>query len=107
MNALTQMASKFRTQVGESLATVKTHDTPLAEATTPSLEALKAFTTAVKLYSSNGVAEALPHFQRAVEIDPQFADGPCMAGTGIRRPLAAGTGGGERQESLRIAQPRK
>ena len=73
VNALTQMASKFRTQVGESLATIKTHDTPLAEATTPSLEALKAYTTALKLYSSSGVADALPHFQRAVQIDPQFA----------------------------------
>ncbi len=73
VNALTQMASKFRTQVGESLATIKTHDTPLAEATTPSLEALKAYTRALKLYSSNGVADALPHFQRAVQIDPQFA----------------------------------
>ncbi len=73
VNALTHMASKFRTQVGESLATIESHDTPLAQATTPSLEALKAYTTAVKLYSSNGTADALPHFQRAVQMDPQFA----------------------------------
>jgi serine/threonine protein kinase len=38
LNALSQIASKFRTRVGESLATVEKHDTPLAEATTPSLE---------------------------------------------------------------------
>ena len=43
LNALGQIASKFRTRVGESLTTVKKHDTPLAEATTPSLEALKAY----------------------------------------------------------------
>ena len=43
LNALSQIASKFRTRVGESLATIEKHDTPLAEATTPSLEALKAY----------------------------------------------------------------
>jgi len=42
LNALSHIASTFRTRVGESLATVEKHDTPLAEATTPSLEALKA-----------------------------------------------------------------
>ena len=46
LNALSQIASKFRTRVGESLATVEKHDTPLAEATTPSLEALKAYSAA-------------------------------------------------------------
>ncbi|MBV9745497.1 MAG: hypothetical protein JO099_17180 [Acidobacteriia bacterium] len=73
VNVLTHMASKFRTQVGESLPTIESHDTPLAQATTPSLEALKAYTTALKLYSSNGLADSLPHFQRAVQMDPQFA----------------------------------
>ena len=48
LNALSQIASKFRTRVGESLATVKQHDTPLAEATTPSLEALKAYSAGWK-----------------------------------------------------------
>jgi eukaryotic-like serine/threonine-protein kinase len=80
INALTHMANKFRTQVGESLATVKIHDTPLAQATTPSLDALKAYTMALKLYSSNGVADALPHFQRAVGIDPQFAEAQAWLG---------------------------
>ncbi len=53
LNALSQIASKFRTRVGESLATVKSHDTPLAEATTPSLEALKAYSAAVKAQPRN------------------------------------------------------
>ena len=48
LNALSQIASKFRTRVGESLATVEKHDTPLAEATTPSLEALKAYSAALE-----------------------------------------------------------
>src|ERR1035437_1769416 len=67
------MASKFRTRVGESLTTVEKHDTPLAEAMTPSLEALKAYSTGWKVASSTGNADALPFFKRAVEIDPKFA----------------------------------
>ncbi|HEV2388862.1 MAG TPA: protein kinase [Candidatus Acidoferrales bacterium] len=73
LNSLTQIASRFRTRVGESLATVEQHDVPLAEATTPSLEALKAYSAAQKVLSSTGSAAALPFFKRAVEIDPQFA----------------------------------
>ena len=73
LNALSQIASKFRTRVGESLATVEKHDTPLAEATTPSLEALKAYSAGWKVSSSTGDAAALPFFKRAIEIDPKFA----------------------------------
>ncbi|MGC2110319.1 MAG: protein kinase [Candidatus Korobacteraceae bacterium] len=73
LNALGQIASKFRTQVGESLITVEKHNTPLAEATTPSLEALKAYSAARKVLSSTGSAAALPLFKRAVTIDPKFA----------------------------------
>jgi len=73
LNALSQIASKFRTRVGESLATIQKHATPLDEATTPSLEALKAYSTGMKVSFSSGFAEAVPLFKRAVEIDPQFA----------------------------------
>src|SRR5580700_160241 len=73
LNVLSQIASKFRTRVGESLATVERYSTPLAEATTPNLEALKAYSLALKVAYSTGAAAALPLFQRAVEIDPKFA----------------------------------
>ena len=73
LNGLTQIAKRFRTRVGESLATIEEHDTPLAEATTPSLEALKAYSMGHKLISSTGAADALPFFQRAIQIDPNFA----------------------------------
>ena len=49
LNSLSQMSRKFRTRVGESLATVERHSTPLAEATTSSIEALKAYSTAMKV----------------------------------------------------------
>jgi DNA-binding winged helix-turn-helix (wHTH) protein/tetratricopeptide (TPR) repeat protein len=73
LNALSQIASKFRTRVGESLSTVKSHDTPLAEATTPSLEALKAYSVGWQVSFSSGSAVSVPFFQRALEIDPNFA----------------------------------
>jgi serine/threonine protein kinase/Tfp pilus assembly protein PilF len=80
LNALSQIASKFRTRVGESLAAVEKHDTPLEEATTPSLEALKAYSTALKVHSSSGATAALPLFRRATEIDPTFAMAHALLG---------------------------
>jgi serine/threonine protein kinase len=68
-NSLSQIARKFRTRIGESLATVEKHSKSLEEATTPSLEALKAYTTAMKLDSTAGI----PLFRHAIEIDPKFA----------------------------------
>ena len=73
LNALSQIARKFRTRVGESLATVENHDTPLAEATTPSLEALKAYSAGLKFSRSGGDAAGVPFLKRAIEIDPKFA----------------------------------
>lgn len=73
LNALSQIATKLRTRVGESLATIQQHDTPLAEATTPSLEALEAYSQAWRVHFSSGASASLPLFKRAVEIDPKFA----------------------------------
>jgi tetratricopeptide (TPR) repeat protein/predicted Ser/Thr protein kinase len=72
LNSLSQIASKFRTRVGESLSTVEKYDTPLAEATTPSLEALKAYSAGLKTGFSGSIT-GVPFFKRAIEIDPQFA----------------------------------
>jgi serine/threonine protein kinase/tetratricopeptide (TPR) repeat protein len=74
MNALSQIAIKFRTRVGESLATVKQHGTPLEAATTASLEALKVYSAGSEhLTSDHDLPAAVPLFQRAIEIDPTFA----------------------------------
>jgi DNA-binding winged helix-turn-helix (wHTH) protein/tetratricopeptide (TPR) repeat protein len=73
LNALSHIASNFRTRVGESLSTFKSHDTPLAEATTPSLEALKAYSAGWQASFLSGSATSVPFFQRAIEIDPDFA----------------------------------
>ncbi|HTA42998.1 MAG TPA: protein kinase [Bryobacteraceae bacterium] len=73
LDTLSQIAKKFRTRIGESLATVNQHSTPLREATTPSLDALKAYSMAMKLDLSQGNAAGIPFYQRALEIDPNFA----------------------------------
>jgi Tfp pilus assembly protein PilF len=73
LNALSQIASRFRTRVGESLATVEKYDTPLVDATTPSLEALKAYSLGRRRHATGGNIAARPFFRRAVELDPNFA----------------------------------
>src|SRR5215469_1694407 len=78
LDALSQIASKFRSRVGESLATVEKYDTPLPEATTRSLEALKAYSAALSTF--RGSADAVPYFKRAIEIDPNFAMAYAMLG---------------------------
>jgi serine/threonine protein kinase/tetratricopeptide (TPR) repeat protein len=71
--ALGQAAAKLRNEVGESLSSVQKFDVPLDQATTNSLEALKAYTLARKTQREKGDAEAIPFNKRAVELDPNFA----------------------------------
>jgi predicted Zn-dependent protease len=73
LNALGQIATKFRTRVGESLTMVQKYDTPLPEATTSSLEALKAFSAGYKVLISRGSAAAVPFYKHAIDLDPNFA----------------------------------
>ena len=73
LGALSEMAGRLRTRVGESLATVEKFSTPLEDATTSSLDAWKAFSTASRTYFSSGPDAAIPLFERAVAIDPDFA----------------------------------
>jgi eukaryotic-like serine/threonine-protein kinase len=73
LSALSGMAHRFRLRVGESPETLRKHDVPLAEATTASLEALQAYTAALKIHLLQGATYALPLFKRATELDPEFA----------------------------------
>ncbi len=73
LDALGQAASKLRTELGESLASVQKFDVPLAEETTASLEALKALSIGEVTVRTKGPSASLPFFQRAVSLDPQFA----------------------------------
>jgi serine/threonine protein kinase/tetratricopeptide (TPR) repeat protein len=71
--AVGKAASSLRGKLGESLASIQKFDTPVTEATTSSLEALKAYAAADEIRNAGGEAESLPLFQRAVELDPNFA----------------------------------
>ena len=73
LDALGTMASEMRNKLGESLSTVQKFDTPLEQATTPSLDALKAFNSGRKVQSTAGDAAAIPFLKRAIELDPNFA----------------------------------
>jgi len=75
LNTLGEAASKLRGELGESLATVQKFDVPLEQATTSSLEALKVYSLATKAYDEKGIAAALPYYQRAIQLDPNFAVG--------------------------------
>jgi len=71
--ALDAAAVSLRGQLGESLSSVQRYSAPLVEATTPSLEALKAYSVGRKMHYAKGDNAALPFFERAVELDPNFA----------------------------------
>ena len=75
LDTLGEAATKLRGELGESLATVQKFDVPLEQATTSSLEALKAYNLGMKAASEIGVAAALPYDQRTIELDPNFAMG--------------------------------
>jgi eukaryotic-like serine/threonine-protein kinase len=81
LDALGTAASKLRAKLGESLSTVQKFDVPLVEATTSSLEALKAYSLGRKANQEKGPAAALPDCQRAIQLDPNFALGWDLVGS--------------------------
>jgi eukaryotic-like serine/threonine-protein kinase len=73
ISVLGSAAARVRAELGESLATVEQHDVPLKQATTSSLDALKAYSMASAEAARGRYAEAIPFYKRAVEIDSNFA----------------------------------
>jgi eukaryotic-like serine/threonine-protein kinase len=74
LKALDHAAREFRGKLGESLGSIQKFDTPIEQATTPSLEALQAFSLGLTtLDVKNDFAGAVPLFQRAISLDPNFA----------------------------------
>jgi DNA-binding winged helix-turn-helix (wHTH) protein/tetratricopeptide (TPR) repeat protein len=71
--ALSHLATAFRSRAGESPAAIKRHSAPLPEATTPSIDALQAYSTGMQIALFSGFAGGIPHLKRAVDIDPNFA----------------------------------
>ena len=72
LEALGKMSADLRNKLGESLSTVQKFDTPLEQATTPSLEALKAYSSGIRAVTT-GSQPPIPFFKHAIELDPNFA----------------------------------
>jgi serine/threonine protein kinase/predicted Zn-dependent protease len=73
LKTLDDAAVSLRSKLGESLGSVQKYATPVEEATTPSLEALKAYSLGRKTELAKGETASLPFYKRAVELDPNFA----------------------------------
>jgi eukaryotic-like serine/threonine-protein kinase len=81
IGALGKAGTQLRRQLGESLSSLDKYNSPLDLATTSSLEALQAYRTGQTLYRSGKRREAIPFFERAVELDPQFCSAYSMLGS--------------------------
>jgi eukaryotic-like serine/threonine-protein kinase len=72
-SAVDELAKRLRSHLGESVAQIEQRSVPLAQVTTPSLEALKRYSAAMKRYSAEDMEGFLPLAKSAVELDPNFA----------------------------------
>ena len=73
LDALGKIASEMRNKLGESLSTVQMFDTPLEQGTTPSLDALRAYSAGINVWGTAGPVQAIPFYKRAIELDTNFA----------------------------------
>ena len=73
LSAVSRLAAEFRRKAGDSGDNLRQHGTPLSEATTPSPEALEAYSLGWRQVALSGAAAALPQFHRAIELDSKFA----------------------------------
>lgn len=81
LNAMGTAVSSFREKLGESLASIQRYDAKIEEATTRSLEALKAYSQGLRTRRTTGDFDAVPFFRRAIELDPDFALAYARLGT--------------------------
>ena len=73
LKALGESATRLREKLGESLVSIRKFDVPIEQATTSSLEALKAFSLGMELRRQGKRFECIPHFKLAIALDPNFA----------------------------------
>jgi DNA-binding winged helix-turn-helix (wHTH) protein/tetratricopeptide (TPR) repeat protein len=102
LNALGMVSVEMRNKLGESLSTIQKFDTPLEEATTPSLEALKAYSSAMQTMKTKGPEAATPFFKHAVELDPNFAVAYAYLGVQATTSLEPGLSVGYRTKAYEL-----
>ena len=81
LRALGEAATRLRSRLGESLTSIKEYDTPVEEATTASLDALRAYSLGAAVQVSESGDRAVPFLKRAIELDPNFAMAYAQLGT--------------------------
>jgi eukaryotic-like serine/threonine-protein kinase len=81
LDTLGSVGSAMRGKLGESLSSVEKFSAPMADATTSSLEALKAYSLGVKTRAQSGDPAAMPWFKQAVALDPNFASAYAVLAT--------------------------
>ena len=86
LKALGEASRKLREKLGESLSTIQKFDTPIEQATTPSFEALKACSLGRKTPLEKNPAAGIPLYQRAIELDPNFAMAYAALGVSYSTP---------------------
>jgi eukaryotic-like serine/threonine-protein kinase len=81
LDTLDTLAERVRKRLGESSQSIEQFQVPMREATTFSFEALKAYDTGSELGNANKYQASIPYFQKAVELDPNFAEAQASLGT--------------------------
>ena len=102
LGALDKAATMLREKVGESLSTIQKYDTPIEEVTTPSFEALKAYSVGLKTLREKGNAAAIPFYKRAIELDPAFAVAYANLGISYRNLGETGLAGENIQKAYEL-----
>ncbi|MGH9408809.1 MAG: winged helix-turn-helix domain-containing protein [Vicinamibacterales bacterium] len=73
VSTLGREIADLRGQLGEPGATLQSYNTPIAVATTDSLDALRAYQLGMELRARADNLRAIPAFKTAIALDPQFA----------------------------------
>jgi tetratricopeptide (TPR) repeat protein len=81
LRSLGEAARRLREKLGESLASIQKYDTPIEQASTPSLEALQAYSLGLRTLYTKGEEPAVPFLKRAIQLDPTFAMAYARLGT--------------------------
>src|ERR1700753_2965438 len=73
LHGLDTIATRLRSKLGESISSIRAYDKPIEQATTPSLEALQTYSLGLHAAYTEGRKPAVPYYEKAIKIDPQFA----------------------------------
>mgnify|MGYP003694130845 FL=1 len=105
LNALHKAGSQLRSKLGESISSVRSTDKPLAQATTSSMDALKALTLGDMKHAEGEELGAIPHYQQAIELDPNFAMAYARLGTVYLNLGQSQLSEDNRKKAFEVARP--